>query len=129
MRTRSKVLSWLLCFVLLFSMYPQTVFAEDVQDAVLVSETGLCEHHKEHTEQCYIPVTECIHVHTADCYSDGVLPAEGEEKAADACIHECTAENGCMTLALDCPHERGEHDESCGYAPAVEGTPWRPMRR
>ncbi len=24
---------------------------------------------------------------------------------------------------LSCPHERGEHDESCGYIPATEGTP------
>ena len=36
----------------------------------------------------YVPmpgVAEGIHVHSAQCYSDGVLPGEGEEKAADSC--------------------------------------------
>ena len=66
---------------------------------------GLCEHHPEHTgcgyvaaveghdcghvcgEECYTVTTDCQHVHDESCYSDGVLPAEGEEKAADACAH------------------------------------------
>ena len=35
-------------------------------------------------------MTQCVHEHTAECYSDGILPAEGEEKAADACTHVCS---------------------------------------
>ena len=50
-------------------------------------------------------------------YSDGILPAEGEEKAADACTHVCSEESGCITKELNCPHV---HDETCGYS---EGSP------
>ena len=68
---------------------------------------GLCPHHREHTETCgYLAPGEespCGHIHEAGCYSDGVLPAEGEEAAADACAHT--------------------HDETCGYAPATAGMP------
>ena len=62
-------------------------------------------------------VTQCVHEHTAECYSDGILPAEGEEKAADACTHVCSEESGCITKELNCPHV---HDETCGYS---EGSP------
>ena len=62
-------------------------------------------------------MTQCVHEHTAECYSDGILPAEGEEKAADACTHVCSKESGCITKELNCPHV---HDETCGYS---EGSP------
>ncbi len=39
------------------------------------------------------------------------------------CTHECSEESGCITKELSCPHERGEHDDSCGYIPATEGRP------
>lgn len=100
---------------------------------------GLCEHHPEHTgcgyvaaveghdcghvcgEECYTVTTDCQHVHDESCYSDGVLPAEGEEKAADACAHTaCTEESGCVTKAHTCTHK---HDGSCGYVEAVAGSP------
>ena len=68
---------------------------------------GLCPHHQEHTEACgYLAPVEgasCGHIHEAGCYSDGILPAEGEGAAADACAHT--------------------HDETCGYAPATAGMP------
>ena len=88
-----------------------------------------------HTEDCYILLTECVHEHTAECYSDGVLPAEAEEKEPDACTHQCSEGSGCITKKPDCKHEHkvnvGEADreggpgrgEACGYAPATEGTP------
>ena len=79
------------------------------------SEGAPCTH--EHTDDCYTLVTQCVHEHTAECYSDGILPAEGEEKAADACTHVCSEESGCITKELNCPHV---HDETCGYS---EGSP------
>ena len=50
-------------------------------------------------------------------------PSEAEEAQPTACTHECSEESGCITKELSCPHERGEHDDSCGYIPATEGTP------
>ncbi len=60
-------------------------------------ETGLCEHHTahtddcgyteetpgtpcghEHTEDCYTEVTECVHEHTPECY-----PEETEDSVSD----------------------------------------------
>ena len=117
-----------------FSACPLTAFAADS-----VYTGGLCEHHTEHndecgyveavegslcthehTEECYRLVTDCVHEHTEECYLDGILPAEGEEKTADACAHECSEESGCITKELDCNHE---HNDDCGYVEAVEGSP------
>ena len=36
-----------------------------------------------------------------------------------SCDHECSEESGCIPETLNCMHE---HDEACGYQPAVEGT-------
>lgn len=36
------------------------------------------------------------------------------------CSHVCSVESGCIKQELNCKHE---HDEECGYAPAVEGQP------
>ncbi len=87
-----------------------------------ISRGGGIEHpcNHEHTESCYYSVTKCIHEHTADCYSDGILPGPEEEKEADACIHQCSVESGCVEKILNCLHE---HDEFCGYSEAVEGHP------
>ena len=65
-------------------------------------------------------MTQCVHTHTEQCYSDGTPPAEGEEKTADACAHQCSEESGCITKTLSCQHQ---HDAVCGYAPATAGTP------
>ena len=94
-----------------------------------------CTH--EHSEDCYTEVTSCIHEHTGDCYpaSDSSIPEDGTTSSEDteapevtpsepaepsACSHECSEESGCIKLELDCQHE---HDDECGYAPAVEGQP------
>ncbi len=36
------------------------------------------------------------------------------------CSHVCSVESGCIKQELNCKHE---HNEECGYAPAVEGQP------
>ena len=83
------------------------------------------------TEDCYTLVKKCIHEHDESCYpvlkesisENTATPSEAEKTQPTACTHECSEESGCITKELSCPHERGEHDESCGYIPATEGTP------
>lgn len=105
-----------------------------------------CTH--EHSEDCYTEVTSCTHEHTGECYpaSDSSIPEDGTTSSEDesvedtmpsddesgkdttlpedaeptACSHVCSVESGCIKQELDCKHE---HDEECGYAPAVEGQP------
>ena len=94
-----------------------------------------CTH--EHSEECYTRVTSCIHEHTGDCYpaSDSSIPEDGTTSSEDTeapeatpsepaepteCSHVCSVESGCIKQELDCHHE---HNEECGYAPAVEGQP------
>ena len=127
-----RLLSLALSMAMVLSVLPMPSIAAEGD--------GLCEHHREHTagcgyvaaveghdcghvcgEECYTVTTDCQHVHDESCYSDGVLPAEGEEKAADACAHTaCTEESGCVTKAHTCTHK---HDGSCGYVEAVAGSP------
>ena len=127
-----RLLSLVLSVVMVLTVLPMPSIAAEGD--------GLCEHHREHTagcgyvaaveghdcghvcgEECYTVTTDCQHVHDESCYSDGVLPAEGEEKAADACAHTaCTEESGCVTKAHTCTHK---HDGSCGYVEAVAGSP------
>ena len=94
-----------------------------------------CTH--EHSEECYHEVTSCTHEHTPDCYpaEDSSIPEDGTASSEDtetpevtpsepaeptACSHVCSEESGCIKQELDCQHE---HDDECGYAPAVEGQP------
>ena len=140
--------AFLLAAAMIFTMPGVPAFA--VEAGASAVHTGLCEHHPEHTEDCgYTEGTEgaaCEHEHTEDCYTlvkkcvhehdescypvlEGSVPentatsSEAEEAQPTACIHECSEESGCITKELSCPHERGEHDDSCGYIPATEGTP------
>ena len=123
-----RPLALLLSVAMMFSMSGTPVYAADMETGA----SAVCPHHvhdetcgysegtpctHEHTDDCYTLVTQCVHEHTAECYSDGMLPAEGEEKAADACTHVCSEESGCITKELNCPHV---HDETCGYS---EGSP------
>ena len=95
-----RLLSGALTAVMLAGLLPAAALAAETSE-------GPCPHHREHTETCgYLATGEespCGHIHEAGCYSGGVLLAEGEEPAADACAHT--------------------HDETCGYAPATAGTP------
>lgn len=140
--------AFLLAAAMIFTM--PGVPASAVEAGVSAVHTGLCEHHPEHTEDCgYTEGTEgaaCEHEHTEDCYTlvkkcvhehdescypvlegsvpeNTATPSEAEEAQPTECTHECSEESGCITKELSCPHERGEHDDSCGYIPATEGTP------
>ena len=140
--------AFLLAAAMIFTM--PGVPASAVEAGVSAVHTGLCEHHPEHTEDCgYTEGTEgaaCEHEHTEDCYTlvkkcihehdescypvlegsvleNTATPSEAEEAQPTACTHECSEESGCITKELSCPHERGEHDGTCGYIPATEGTP------
>lgn len=92
----------LLTVVMLLGLLPTAALAAE--------EDGICPHHPAHTEECgYAAPIEgqpCGHVHTEECYSDGVLPAGDEEKEADTCTH-------------------GEHDAYCGYVEASAESPCR----
>ena len=140
--------AFLLAAAMIFTM--PGVPASAVEAGVSAVHTGLCKHHPEHTEDCgYTEGTEgaaCKHEHTEDCYTlvkkcihehdescypvlegsvseNTATSSEVEEAQPTECTHECSKESGCITKKLSCPHERGEHDDTCGYIPATEGTP------
>ena len=66
----------------------------------------------------------------SDMQADEAAAASGNEPGGNAasseavepteCSHVCSVESGCIKQELDCHHE---HNEECGYAPAVEGQP------
>ena len=137
--------AFLLAAAMIFTM--PGVPASAVEAGVSAVHTGLCKHHPkhtedcgytegtegaackhEHTEDCYTLVKKCIHKHDESCYpvlegsvsENTATSSEVEEAQPTECTHECSEESGCKTKKLSCPHE---HDESCGYIPATEGTP------
>ena len=143
-----RLAAFLLAAAMIFTM--PGVPASAVEAGVSAVHTGLCKHHPEHTEDCgYTEGTEgaaCEHEHTEDCYTlvekcihkhdescypvlegsvseNTATSSEVEEAQPTECTHECSEESGCKTKKLSCLHERGEHDDSCGYIPATEGTP------
>ncbi len=107
-----KALSVLLSMALTVTGMGVTVYAEEPLQG-----TGLCEHHRVHDSSCgYVAPVEghvCEHKHTDDCYIevDAATPSQA------------TPGNGAKQKVLNCPHERGEHDGTCGYVEAVEGKP------
>lgn len=140
--------AFLLAAAMIFTMPGVPAFA--VEAGASAVHTGLCEHHPKHTEDCgftegtegaacehehiedcYTLVKKCVHEHDESCYpvlegsvsENTATPSEAEKAQPTACTHECSEESGCITKELSCPHERGEHDDSCGYIPATEGTP------
>ena len=137
-RKKGKIfLSWVLMITMVFSTFMAgiTAYAENTD---VYEDNFLCEHHTEHTvecgyleagghpcnhehtDECYYSITKCIHEHTEECYSDGILPEPQNEKEADACIHQCSEESGCVERILNCLHE---HNELCGYSEYTEGHP------
>ena len=129
-----KALSILLCLCMLLQNAPVMAFA--------VTTDNLCEHHTEHTAECGYREgsagSACTHEHSEDCYAILECLHTCGEECADGCTHECTVDNGCITMELDCHHVHGDcgysegtaevpcghvHNESCGYAEAVAGTP------
>lgn len=140
--------AFLLAAAMIFTM--PGVPASAVEAGASAVHTGLCEHHPEHTEDCgytegtkgaacehehiedcYTLVKKCVHEHDDSCYpaleesisENTATPSEAEKAQPTACTHKCSEESGCITKELSCPHERGEHDHTCGYIPATEGTP------
>lgn len=140
--------AFLLAAAMIFTM--PGVPASAVEAGVSAVHTGLCKHHPEHTkdcgytegtegaacehehsEDCYTLVKQCVHEHDESCYpvlegsvsENTATPSEAEKAQPTACTHKCSEESGCITKKLSCLHERGEHDDSCGYIPATEGTP------
>ena len=139
--------AFLLAAAMIFTM--PGVPASAVEAGVSAVHTGLCKHHPEHTENCgftegtegaacehehiedcYTLVKKCVHEHDESCYpvleesisENTATPSEAEKAQPTACTHECSEESGCITKELSCPHE---HDDTCGYIPATEGTPCR----
>ena len=144
---RKRILSLLLCVVMLFSLCPQSALAvgNEQTGGVTIGTSGLCEHHPEHdadcgytegtagtscghehTEDCYVEVTNCVHEHDEDCYPAGSVsgneatPSGAQKREPENCPHICDEESGCIAKELNCHHE---HDGECGYSPAIEGTP------
>ncbi|MCH1950711.1 leucine-rich repeat domain-containing protein [Enterocloster sp. OA13] len=87
----------------------------------------LCEHHPEHTEECgYVEAVKghrCEHVHTDECYTDELICGYDDEDMDWATDSSATHVHKKKCYELDCPHERGEHDDDCGYNEAVKGHP------
>ena len=113
-----QILALALCASVLMTTIPTAVFA--------AKDGPPCENHPVHTADCGYreekPGQPCQH--TADCYTDKLICSYDVEEIntttdSDALAsHEHTQE----CYALDCPHERGEHDDTCGYAEAVPGS-------
>ena len=129
---KRRVLSLIIALALCLNLCPMWAFAADDGTG-----GGLCPHHPVHTDECGYrepaleqecthvhdegcdtTETDCIHAHTAECYSNPDYDPEADEP--DACTHVCTEDGGCVTRTLACPHE---HDDACGYAPADPGAP------
>ncbi|MFW5651746.1 MAG: InlB B-repeat-containing protein [Acetivibrio ethanolgignens] len=122
-RSGKRWLALLMSVCLIGTMIPITARAENGS-----TDTGLCEHHTEHTAECgYVAPArghECEHVHDESC---------GYQEAGE-CTHvhteEC-GENGesCAHVHDDqCGYAEGHvcehvHDEECGYVEASEGSP------
>ena len=144
---RKRILSLLLCVIMLFSLCPQSALAvgNEQTGGVTIGTSGLCEHHPEHdadcgytegtagtscghehTEDCYVEVTNCVHEHDEGCYPEESVsgneatPSGAQKREPENCPHICDEESGCITKELNCQHE---HDGECGYSPAIEGTP------
>lgn len=73
-----------------------------------------------HVENCgYIAPTQ-----GSPCVFHGVNPActcKAAQPEAYVCNHECSVNSGCLTPVRSCIHK--EHDSTCGYVPASEGSP------
>lgn len=148
---KKRIVSLTMVLALCLMLLPASAFAAEDSGAA-IGTGGLCAHHTEHddtcgyvegiaespcthehSEDCYTEVTSCTHEHTGECYpaSDSSIPVDGTTSSEDesvlpeaaeptACSHVCSEESGCIKQELDCKHE---HNDECGYAPAVEGQP------
>ena len=115
---RAAAVALSVCMV--FTFMPSMAFATE-------ADTGLCEHHQAHTAECGYqeakPGHPCGHEHTADCCTDELICGYIEAGNMTATNYDADHVHTTDCYELDCPHEQGEHDESCGYTEAVEGQP------
>ncbi|MBQ8833720.1 MAG: hypothetical protein IJ001_02185 [Oscillospiraceae bacterium] len=128
-----KGLSGLLALTMVLSYVPLPAHAES---------GNLCDHHTEHTAECHyaeaVAGSPCTHAHSEDCYAIRTCLHECGTECEQGCTHECTVDNGCITMELDCHHTHGDcgwsegtaevpcghvHGEICGYVEAVAGNP------
>ena len=138
-------------FILILTLMSFQVSASEKETGSAVESDGTCEHHPFHTEECgyveAVPETPCVHIHTEDCYrwethciyEDPVQTGSGQEESkqeesgqnesgkksdesetSSGTAHVCSEATGCVVKKLDCQHQ---HDETCGYVPAVSGHP------
>ena len=107
-RPGARAAAVLLSFCVAFTMMPAPAFAA-AQDPA--AETGLCEHHPAHTEECGYREAEpghpCEHEHTADCYTDELICGYIEDEDVTASDSDAGHVHTQECYALDCPHERG----------------------
>ncbi|MGN0365302.1 MAG: DUF6273 domain-containing protein [Suilimivivens sp.] len=122
-RSGKRWLAILMSVCLIGTMIPISARAENSSP-----ETGLCEHHTEHTTECgYVAPTEgheCGHVHDEECgYQEASecthVHTEACGENGESCIHEHDDECG-YAEGHECGHV---HDEECGYVEASEGSP------
>ena len=127
-----RLLSWLLAVSLVLGYVPIPSLAAQMDNS--------CDHHPVHTAECHYAEgsagSACTHAHSEDCYKIVECLHTCGEDCEDPCTHECTVENGCITMERDCHHTHGDcgysegtaevpcghvHDETCGYVAPVEG--------
>ena len=96
MKKIKQIMALLLCGIMVTAQTSFTVRAE-----APIGQGGLCEHHPVHTQECgytpadpgapcththdddcFISVKNCIHVHTAECYSESETDPEATPAAA-----------------------------------------------
>lgn len=122
-KKHARGLSLLLCAALLVGQTGMTVYAEETSSSN--RGVGVCEHHPEHTEECgYVEAVKghrCEHVHTDECYTDELICGYDDDDMDLATDSSATHVHKKKCYELDCPHERGEHDDDCGYIEAVKG--------
>ena len=119
-----RTLALLLCFCMLLPLGANFAFAAETAD------TGLCKHHRKHTEECgYREATEakpCQHKHDGTC---GYIEARPEIPCDKECVD--IDGDGLIDHAKDCAYQSAvegrpcthQHDKACGYAEAVESQP------
>lgn len=89
----------------------------------VTNDEGLsCESHQRHDADCgYVESRPCGHTeHAKDCYTDELIcgfDGGAVQTATDSEADE-SHEHVRKCYDLDCPHERGEHDDTCGFAAA-----------
>lgn len=115
-KTKTRIGAALLCAVMVAGQILNPANAQAENRAGY--EEGLCEHHTEHTSDCgYEEAQDCEHTfHTKDCYKLICGYDEETDKNDTDSSEDSSHEHTDDCYELDCPHENGEHDDTCGYA-------------